>query len=76
VEAFPWSALAGPATVLELLRRAAAPNVGQLIDVWHFYNNGGDPDSLTGPVGAVQLNDGPGSTRTSSFTHVPPVACP
>jgi sugar phosphate isomerase/epimerase len=59
VEAFPWSALAGPATVPELLRRAAAPNVGQLIDVWHFYNNGGDPDSLTGPVAAVQLNDGP-----------------
>jgi sugar phosphate isomerase/epimerase len=59
VEAFPWSALAGHATVPELLRRAAAPNVGQLIDVWHFYNNGGDPDSLTGPVAAVQLNDGP-----------------
>jgi len=30
-----------------------------LIDVWHFYNNGGDPDTLTGPIAAVQLNDGP-----------------
>jgi sugar phosphate isomerase/epimerase len=59
VEAFPWSALAGPTTVPELLRRAAAPNVGQLIDVWHFYNNGGDPDTLVGPIAAVQLNDGP-----------------
>jgi sugar phosphate isomerase/epimerase len=59
VEAFPWSVLAGPTTVPELLRRTAAPNVGQLIDVWHFYNNGGDPDTLTGPIAAVQLNDGP-----------------
>jgi sugar phosphate isomerase/epimerase len=27
--------------------------------VWHFYNNGGDPATLTGPPAAVQLNDGP-----------------
>jgi len=59
VEAFPWSVLAGPDTVPELLRRAAAPNLGQLVDVWHFFNNGGDPDALTGPIAAVQLNDGP-----------------
>jgi sugar phosphate isomerase/epimerase len=59
VEAFPWSALARPATVPDLLRRTRSRNLGQLIDVWHFYNNGGDPDALTGPVAAVQLNDGP-----------------
>jgi sugar phosphate isomerase/epimerase len=59
VEAFPWSALAGPTVVPELLRRVQAPNVGQMIDVWHFFNNGGDPDTLTGPIAAVQLNDGP-----------------
>jgi sugar phosphate isomerase/epimerase len=29
VEAFPWSVLAGPSTVPELLRRTQAPNVGQ-----------------------------------------------
>ena len=58
VEAFPWSALAGPSTVPELLRRAGSPNLGQMIDVWHFANNGGDPDTLTGPIAAVQLNDG------------------
>src|ERR1700733_10009266 len=45
--------------VAELLRRVQAPNVGQMIDVWHFFNNGGDPDALTGPIAAVQLNDGP-----------------
>jgi sugar phosphate isomerase/epimerase len=36
VEGFPWSALAGPTTVPDLLQRLPAPNVGQLIDVWHF----------------------------------------
>ena len=59
VEAFPWSALAGPTTVPELLRQGQAPNVGQLVDVWHFFNNGGTPDAVTGPIAAVQLNDGP-----------------
>lgn len=59
VEAFPWSALAGPATVTRLLAEVDEPNLGQLIDVWHFYNNSGDPAKLTGPIAAFQLNDGP-----------------
>jgi sugar phosphate isomerase/epimerase len=59
VEGFPWSVLAGAATVPDLLRRTHASNLGQMIDVWHFYNNGGDPDALEGPIAAVQLNDGP-----------------
>ena len=59
VEAFPWSAISGPGVAVELLGRAAAPNLGQLIDVWHFFNGGGDPERLTGPIAAVQLNDGP-----------------
>lgn len=58
VEGFPWSVLASTDTVPELLRRMESPNVGQLIDVWHFFNNGGDPSTLTGPIAAVQLNDG------------------
>ena len=58
LEAFPWSALAGPTAVPELLRRTNTSNVGQMIDVWHFFNNGGDPDDLTAPIAAVQLNDG------------------
>jgi sugar phosphate isomerase/epimerase len=59
VEAFPWSVLAGPDTVVQLLQLTRSRNLGQLIDVWHFYNNDGNPDSLTGPIAAVQLNDGP-----------------
>jgi hypothetical protein len=30
-----------------------------VIDVGHFFNDGGDPEDLTGPVAAMQLNDGP-----------------
>jgi len=59
VEAFPWSVLAGPGTVPEIISRCPASTVGQLIDVWHFYNNGGEPAMVTVPIGAVQLNDGP-----------------
>ena len=29
--------------VPELLRRVQAPNLGQMVDVWHFFNNGGTP---------------------------------
>ena len=59
VEGFPWSVLAGPTTIAGLLGRTREPNLGQLVDVWHFFNNGGDPASLTGPIAAFQLNDGP-----------------
>jgi sugar phosphate isomerase/epimerase len=63
VEAFPWSALAGPTLAGEVIRRAAVPNVGLMIDVWHFYNSGATPALLehlpVGSVAAVQLNDGP-----------------
>lgn len=63
VEAFPWSALAGPTLAGEVIRRAAVPNVGLMIDVWHFYNSGATPALLehlpVESVAAVQLNDGP-----------------
>jgi sugar phosphate isomerase/epimerase len=59
VEGFPWSVLAGAGTVPDLLSRTASANVGQLVDIWHYLNNGGDPVTLTGPIVAVQLNDGP-----------------
>ena len=64
LESFPWSALANTRIAIDLLRRADAPNAGLLIDVWHFYNGGGNnPDQLTelpnAGVTGVQLNDGP-----------------
>jgi sugar phosphate isomerase/epimerase len=63
LEAFPWSALPDAGTALELLRRAGAGNTGLMIDVWHFYNGGAEPELLAGcpagTVAAVQLNDGP-----------------
>lgn len=63
VEAFPWSALANPGIAVEIIRRAAAPTAGLMIDVWHFFNSGATVDQLTDLPGAgvvaVQLNDGP-----------------
>ena len=63
LESFPWSALRNTRVAIELLRRAAAPNAGLLIDVWHFYNGGGDPGVLVDlPAAGItgfQLNDGP-----------------
>jgi sugar phosphate isomerase/epimerase len=63
LESFPWSALANIGIAIDLLRRANAPNAGLLIDVWHFYNGGAQPDLLvdlpTAGITGVQLNDGP-----------------
>lgn len=63
LESFPWSALANTCITIDLLRRAQAPNAGLLIDVWHFYNGGGQPGLLvdlpTAGITGVQLNDGP-----------------
>lgn len=59
VEGFPWSALRGSTGVTDLLRRTREPNIGLLVDVWHFFNNDGDPAALVGPIAAFQLNDGP-----------------
>jgi sugar phosphate isomerase/epimerase len=59
VEAFPWSVLAGPDTAPAIVGRSGVPTIGHLVDVWHFFNNGGDPTTLPGPIMAVQLNDGP-----------------
>jgi sugar phosphate isomerase/epimerase len=63
LESFPWSAITNAGIAIDLLRRADAPNAGLLIDVWHFYNGGGQPGHLvdlpTAGITAVQLNDGP-----------------
>jgi sugar phosphate isomerase/epimerase len=65
IEPFPWSAISTVDCAVELIRgarQAGAPNVGLMVDVWHFYNCGADPSLLdTLPpdgIAAVQLNDG------------------
>jgi sugar phosphate isomerase/epimerase len=62
LESFPWSAISNTIAI-DLLRRAETPNAGLLIDIWHYYNGGGQPEHLVGLPGAgiaaVQLNDGP-----------------
>jgi len=63
LESFPWSAITNTGIAIDLLRRAAAPNAGLLIDVWHFYNGGCRPDQLVdlpaAGIAGFQLNDGP-----------------
>jgi sugar phosphate isomerase/epimerase len=63
LEAFPWSALPDAGTAIAVLRRAASPYAGLMIDVWHYFNGGAGPELLDGlppgAVAAVQLNDGP-----------------
>ncbi len=63
LEAFPWSALPDVDTAVELLRRAGSAHAGLMVDVWHFFNGGGELDAFDRLPGAgvvaVQLNDGP-----------------
>ncbi|MET0765840.1 MAG: sugar phosphate isomerase/epimerase [Blastococcus sp.] len=62
LEAFPWSALPDVDTAVELLRRAGSAHAGLMVDVWHFFNGGGELDAFERLPGAgvvaVQLNDG------------------
>ena len=62
LEAFPWSALPDVDTAVELLRRAGSAHAGLMVDVWHFFNGGGELDAFDRLPGAgivaVQLNDG------------------
>lgn len=63
LEAFPWSSIDSYPRALELIEASGAGNVGLLVDVWHFFNTGGQLsffDGLEpGLIAAVQLNDGP-----------------
>ena len=72
LEAFPWSALPDVDTAIELLRRAGSAHAGLMVDVWHFFNGGGELDALDRLPGAgvvaVQLNDGP-RVRTDFLQH-------
>ena len=69
LEAFPWSALPDVDTAIELLRRAESAHAGLMVDVWHFFNGGGELDAFDRLPGAgivaVQLNDG--SRVTTDF---------
>ena len=63
LEAFPWSAQLDGGVDVELLRRAGSAHAGLMVDVWHFFNGGGELDAFDRLPGAgivaVQLNDGP-----------------
>ena len=63
LEAFPWSSIDSYPRAVDLIEASGAENVGLLVDVWHFFNTGGQLsffDQLEPcHIAAVQLNDGP-----------------
>jgi sugar phosphate isomerase/epimerase len=63
LEFTPWSAVPDAATAERIVREAGRPNAGIVVDSWHFFRGGGEPDQLRDLPGAlvrgVQINDGP-----------------
>jgi len=66
IEFLPWTAIPDAATAWEIVRRAACPNGGILVDAWHYFRGrGGETQLRAVPaerIVAVQLDDaGPAS---------------
>ena len=63
LEFLPWSGIPDIATASEVVRQAAAPNGGILLDTWHFFRGNPDFDALRAipadRIVGVQVNDGP-----------------
>jgi len=61
LEFMPWTGIPGAALAWEIVRRAAAPNGGVLVDTWHYFRGAADPAQLRAiPVDrifGVQIND-------------------
>jgi sugar phosphate isomerase/epimerase len=60
-EFLPWTAFPDLRTAWEVVRRAARPNGGVLVDAWHYFPGAPDPQLLRSippeHVMAVQLDD-------------------
>jgi sugar phosphate isomerase/epimerase len=60
-EFLPWTAVPDLATAWEIVRRAARPNGGVLLDAWHYFRGRPDPALLRSIPGeritGVQLDD-------------------
>ena len=62
LEFMPFSRVERLETALAIVEKAAAPNGGILLDVWHHFRSGGTPEALerAAPrVLAIQLDDAP-----------------
>jgi sugar phosphate isomerase/epimerase len=61
LEFLPWTAIPDLAAAWDIVRRAARPNGGVLLDAWHYFRGNPDPALLAAlpadQVVAVQLDD-------------------
>ena len=68
LEFLPWTQVSNLTSALQLLDTVDQPNAGVMFDCWHFFNSGGDMQSLrdltpqqAARITSVQLNDLPPS---------------
>ena len=63
LEFLPWSPIPDLLTATSLVAACGLPNVGVMLDSWHFFRGGGTLSELTsavvGRITGVQLNDAP-----------------
>jgi 4-hydroxyphenylpyruvate dioxygenase len=65
-------------SALGLATDIGAPNVGVLLDTWHFYRSGGELDDLAGlppaVITAIQINDAPSAAQQQSARALAPLS--
>jgi len=62
LEFLPWTNIPDVGTAIDIVSRAARPNVGICVDIWHLYRSGGKPSDLDivwPHLKSIQLDDGP-----------------
>jgi len=63
VEFLPWTGISNLATAWPIVRDADRPNAGLVVDAWHWFRSGPDPDLLRSIPGEkvihLQISDAP-----------------
>ena len=70
-EPLPWTAVPNLEAALAIIDACAAPNLGLMLDAWHFFRSGSSTSELTPDAAAkvtgAQLNDLPSSPERRGF---------
>ena len=75
IEFLPWTGIADLATVLRLIDAADRPNIGLMLDTWHWFRQPGGPDEATlrllppERIHVLQLNDAPAEPTADLMTE-------
>ncbi|MDJ0865496.1 MAG: sugar phosphate isomerase/epimerase [Myxococcota bacterium] len=63
LEFLPWTGIRDVAVAAEIAERAGQPNGAVMLDTWHWFRGGADPEPLRrldgARIGGVQINDAP-----------------